>query len=121
MKMIPAMKPSLPAMLALAVALLAGCATTPPVDWNSRVGNYTYAQAVIELGPPAREAKLSDGKLVCKWFAQPPVGLRVNSGMSAYGNTGFGANQTIGSGCNNQMLQLTFGTNTTLAAWTKNY
>ena len=43
-----------------------------------------------------------------------------NSGMSYYGSTGFGAGQTIGSGCNSQMLQLTFDTNGTLTAWSKN-
>ncbi len=57
MKISPAVKLSLPVILALAVAFLAGCMTTPPVDWNTRIGNYTYAQAVTELGPPAREAK----------------------------------------------------------------
>jgi hypothetical protein len=115
------MKYSLPVMLALAVALLTGCATTPPVDWNTRIGNYTYAQAMTELGPPDRQARLSDGKIVCKWFIQPPAGSRFNSGMSAYGNNDFGAGQTIGPGYNNQMLQLTFGTDSTLTAWSKNY
>ena len=108
-------------MLALIVAFLAGCATTPPVDWNTRIGKYTYAQAVTELGPPAREARLSDGKIECKWFVQPPVGPRFNSGMSAYGNNDFGAGQTIGSGYNNQMLKLIFDTNRMLTAWAKNY
>jgi hypothetical protein len=121
MKISPAVKLSLPVILALAVAFLAGCMTTPPVDWNTRIGNYTYAQAVTELGPPAREAKLSDGKIECKWFVQPPVGPSFNSGMSSYGNNGFGAGQTIGTGYNNKMLQLTFDTNSKLAAWSKNY
>jgi hypothetical protein len=112
---------SLPVILALAVAFLAGCVTTPPVDWNARIGNYTYFQAVAELGPPARQARLSDGKLVCKWFNQTPVGPRFNGGMSSYGNNGFGAGQTIVSGYNNQLLQLTFDTNSTLTAWSKNY
>ena len=108
MKMRPAMIFSMPIFLALVVVFLAGCVTIPPVDWNNRIGNYTYYQAVAELGPPAREARLSDDKIVCKWFAQPTAGPRFNSGMSAYGNKGFGANQTIGSGYNNQMLQIDF-------------
>jgi hypothetical protein len=41
--------------------------------------------------------------------------------MSYYGNTGFGANQRVGSSYNNRVLQLTFGTNGVLAAWSKNY
>jgi hypothetical protein len=121
MKINPAVKFSLPVILILAVAFLTGCATTPPVDWNTRIGNYTYTQAVADLGPPARQAKLSDGKLVCKWFIQPQAGPRFNSGMSAYGNNAFGADQTIGSGFNNQMVQLTFDSNSKLIAWSKNY
>jgi len=37
------------AILFLAVALIAGCKTTPTVDWKSRVGTYTYNQALAEL------------------------------------------------------------------------
>jgi hypothetical protein len=122
MKMNLAMKFSLPVILALAVAFLTGCKTPPPVDWNSRVGNYTYDQAVTELGPPNRQVKLSDGKVESKWFVQPPVGPRFNSGMAYYGgNHGLGAGQAIGSGLNSQMLQLTFGADGKLIAWSKNY
>ena len=121
MKMNLAVKFSLPVTLALAVAFLAGCATPPPADWDSRVGHYTYDQAVAELGLPNRQAKLSDGKVVSKWFVQPPAAPHSNSGMSYYGNHGFVAGQTIGSGINSQMLQLTFDANGTLIAWSKNY
>ena len=119
MKMNLAAKFSLPVILVLAVAFLTGC-KTPPVDWDSRVGHYTYDQAVNDLGPPDRQARLSDGKAVYKWFVQPPVTPRFNSGMSYYGNNGFGANQTIGAGFNSQMLQLTFDTDGKLTAWSKN-
>ena len=121
MKMRPAMKFSLPVILSLAAAFLAGCATTPPVDWNTRIGNYTYYQAVAELGPPDRQARLSDGKIVCKWFIQSPVGPRLNSGMSYYGNNDFGAGPSAGSSYSDRMLQLTFDTDNTLTAWSKNY
>ena len=50
--------------LALTNCLTTGCKTAPKIDWNSRVGNYTYDQAVAELGPPDKSAKLSDGKTV---------------------------------------------------------
>jgi hypothetical protein len=121
MKMNLAVKFSLPVILALTIAFLTGCATPPPVDWNSRVGHYTYNQAVSEFGLPNRQAKLSDGKVVSKWFVQPPVAPQFNSGMSNYGNNGFGAGQAIGSSLNSQMLQLTFDTNGTLIDWSKNY
>lgn len=48
--------------------LVAGCATTPKVDWNSRVGNYTYDQAILELGPPDKVATLNDGTKVAEWL-----------------------------------------------------
>jgi hypothetical protein len=122
MKMNLAVKFSLPVILALAVAFLTGCATPPPVNWDTRVGHYTYDQAVTDLGPPDRQTRLSDGKVVSKWFVQAPVGSRFNGGMSYYGsNHGFGAGQAVGSGINNQMLQLTFDPNGTLIAWSKNY
>jgi hypothetical protein len=122
MKMNPVVKFSLPAVLLLAITLVTGCATTKPVDWNSRVGHYTYNQAISEFGLPNRQTKLSDGKVESKWFVQPPAGPRFNSGMAHYGsNHGFGAGQASGSGLNNQMLQLTFDPNGKLIAWSKNY
>jgi hypothetical protein len=111
---------SLPVSLVLAVAFITGCATRPPIDWDSRVGHYTYNQALNELGVPARQSRLSDGKAVYKWFVQPPVAPRFNSGMSYYGSTGFSTGQTPGGGYNNEMLQLTFDVDGKLTAWSKN-
>ena len=51
----------------LAGVLLAGCATRK-IDWNTRVGNYTYDQAVLELGPPDKYARLGDGTVVVEWL-----------------------------------------------------
>ncbi len=48
---------------------LVGCASTK-FDWNSRVGNYTYDQAVTELGPPDKSAKLTDGTVVAEWMTR---------------------------------------------------
>jgi hypothetical protein len=50
-----------------ALLLLAGCATQR-VDWNARIGNYTYDQAVLELGPPDKQARLEDGTTVAEWL-----------------------------------------------------
>lgn len=55
-------------LLLLLLFLLAGCATTPKIDWTSRVGSYTYDQAVMDFGPPQRFAKLSDGGTVAEWL-----------------------------------------------------
>ncbi len=49
---------------------LAGCVTAPKIDWQARVGNYTYDQAILELGPPDKSAKLTDGAVVADWLTQ---------------------------------------------------
>lgn len=120
MKMNPALKFSLPLVLFLFAAFLTGCASTPPIDWNSRVGHYTYDQAVAEFGTPSRQAKLSGGETVYKWSAKPNV-APINTGMSYYGSVGFTGSQNPGPGMSNQTLQLTFDTNGVLTAWSKNY
>ena len=51
----------------LLLALWSACATAK-VDWNSRVGVFTYDQAVLELGPPDKMAKLTDGTTVADWL-----------------------------------------------------
>jgi hypothetical protein len=59
-------------LLCLLLALsTAGCASSKnKIDWNSRIGTYTYDQAVLDLGPPAKEAKLQDGTIVAEWMTQ---------------------------------------------------
>jgi len=99
------------------VAFLSGCATTSPVDWDSRVGRYTYAQAVNELGPPNRQIRLSNGATEFKWFSPAPGGNNFGTGM----NNGFGPGQSFNPGFNNRYLQLTFDRNGVLTAWSKNY
>jgi len=47
--------------------IIVGCATTA-IDWNSRVGQYNYDQAITELGVPDRSATLSDGTIVSEWL-----------------------------------------------------
>ena len=67
---------------------LIGCASTK-IDWNSRIGNYTYDQAVVELGPPDKSAKLSDGSIVAEWmtrrgYSGGSVGVMYGSGYPYY-------------------------------------
>ena len=57
----------IPALFALFLFLFGGCATTK-VDWNSRVGIYTYDDAIAELGVPDRQATLTDGSIVGEWL-----------------------------------------------------
>lgn len=54
----------------LLAGVLAGCAATPKIDWSTRVGNYTFDQAVSEFGPPDKQATLGDGTLVAEWLTR---------------------------------------------------
>lgn len=51
------------------ILMLCGCATNR-VDWNSRIGNYTFDHAVEELGVPDRQATLTDGSVVAEWLTR---------------------------------------------------
>ena len=66
---------------------LTGCATTQPeFDWASRVGVYTYDQAVIDLGPPDKMATLSDDSVVAEWMTRRG---RYYGSSFAYGYYGY--------------------------------
>jgi len=120
MKMNLAAKVSLLAILASATVLIAGCKTTRQIDWNTRVGTYTFDQAVTEMGPPDKQTTLSDGKLVAQWITHRYGGSSVSVGTGFYtGGAGMGVGHTVGSGFPDRILTLTFGTNSTLAAWSK--
>jgi hypothetical protein len=109
-------------LLALAIVFIVGCKTTPPVDWNARVGTYTFDQAVTDYGPPDRQAKLTDGQTVAKWITHRSggTGFGVGTGLfSGGGGVGIGVGQSVGN--SDKILTLTFGTNNVLSAWSKNY
>ena len=54
--------------IVFSLLLFAGCATTPKINWQARVGVYTYDQAVRDYGPPDKQAKLQDGTVVAEWI-----------------------------------------------------
>ena len=110
----------------LFMALVCGCKSTPKIDWNSRVGNYTYDQAVHELGPPDKSTTLTDGKLVADWITRTSSGsVSFGFGTGVYGGSGgtaVGVGQTVPTGYREKILRLTFGgENYQLVSWWKNY
>ena len=121
MKMHLAVKVLSLAVLFLAVVFIAGCKTTPTVDWNSRVGTYTFDQAVSEMGPPDKQSKLSDGKTVDQWVTLHGSNGSLAGGGFNYNNYGMGAGQTIPQTYKDHVLELTFGTDGKLVSWAKNY
>ena len=98
--------------------LLTGCASTPKADWNSRVGSYAYDEAVAEMGPPDKSAKLSDGSTVAEWFIKhgSSVSFGVGTGFYSRG-TSVGVGQTVGTAPSGEYLRLTFGADSKLTTW----
>jgi len=116
MKMSRALQLCLGAILA---ALYVGCATAQ-IDWNTRVGVYTYDQAIHELGPPDKQAKLSDGQNVAEWVTHHYNGSSFAVGTGFYGRPGgVGVIQSVGQNGYDTSLRLTFTTNNILANWSK--
>lgn len=106
--------------LLLLLSILAGCATRK-IDWGARVGNYTFDQAVIEMGPPTKQATLQDGTLVAEWMTQrgysetyypPGYGYRYRSYGPVYG-------PPIVTTSPDVFLRLTFSPDGQLVSWKK--
>jgi hypothetical protein len=102
-------------------ALLAGCATRR-IDWNTRVGNYTYDQAVLDLGPPDKYAKLGDGTVVAEWLTSR--GYSSFYSPSAYTYSPFSYVGTfpsayVGSHSPDYFLRLICGPDGKLRSWKK--
>ena len=96
----------------LLLLFISGCATTKRIDWESRVGNYTYDAAVLEMGPPENVAELADGTKVAEWLvsrARSRAGVMVGVGP-VY--SGF----PIAEGPDDY-VRLTFGAEGRLTGW----
>jgi len=99
----------------LLLLFVAGCATK--IDWAARVGNYTYDQAVNELGPPERFAKLDDGTLVAEWMysrGRPYVYAESRSVSPDFGPSYYRVSQSA-----DFYWRLTFGPDHKLLSWKK--
>ena len=109
-------------MVPLAAAmLLVGCATRH-IDWNSRIGTYTYEQAVLDNGPPDKVATLTDGTIVGEWlisrgriYSYPGAGFGDYPGYYGPAYSGY-----ISSSPDNY-LRLTFRPDGRLLSWKQLY
>ena len=96
---------------------LTGCATAR-VDWAARIGHYTYEQAVLEMGPPDKQAKLADGTIVAEWLTHRGYAYTYGT-PGPYGPfyPGYITTYTAPS----QFMRLTFGPDGQLTDWKKLY
>lgn len=98
--------------------LFVACASTK-VDWGNRVGNYTYDQAVVELGPPNKIAMLSDQSKVAEWYTRGDSGMSVGLGTGiSRGPVGVGVGIPVHRK-SGQYLRLTFGPDGILRSWNR--
>jgi hypothetical protein len=105
-----------------------GCATKPKVDknrdWNAYVGQYSYQQALEELGKPYVVGEQSDGSRFAEWILRrsPQMSFGFGVGGGSYGRgggVGVGAGTSISPRPRGEYLRLEFGTNQMLRAWSK--
>jgi hypothetical protein len=94
--------------------------TSSHKNWNSRVGNYTYDQAVAELGPPKSTQVKPDGTRVAEWLAQKgrpgSVGFGMDAGQATPGRRESQVPYETPR-VPDQYLRLTFGSDGTLQSW----
>ena len=102
----------------------AGCTTASPlVNWDRRIGNYTYNLALVDLGVPVRSSTLPDESMVADWLTHrnkpgtpDTTNLETESGYvpPPFWNNPF---PNGGSDRPNQYLRLTFGPDQKLTGW----
>lgn len=97
--------------------LLGGCQNKGAILWDGRVGTYTYDQAIIELGPPDKEATTSEGVTVSQWLVSRSRIFLRNPGFFYWSPMG-GAMGDVSS-TPDVFLQLSFGKDRRLTAWKK--
>lgn len=54
----------------LAIALVIGGCATQRINWQTRIGNYTYDDAIREFGPSDKHDQLSDGTIIADWVVR---------------------------------------------------
>ena len=96
--------------------LLCGCATSK-VNWAERVGHYSFDQAVVELGPPDKQARLQDGTVVAEWLTRPSRNrLYAGGGWYPYWH-GWGFPTYVETYSPEGWLRLVFGPDGRLKEW----
>jgi hypothetical protein len=107
-------------LLAVVIAGGSGCSSTPKPDWNQRIGNFTFDDAVRELGPPVSSTKLQDGGTVAEWFLKYGSTMSFGFGVGSYGGGGgVGVGQTVTTPPKGHYLRLIFGPDGRLQRWEK--
>ena len=116
------------ALLIVMVLLAGSCAsgtkgTVTDNDWGSRIGIYTYGEALAELGEPNMIGESSEGR-IAEWILRqsPAFSFGFGLGSGSYGHhtgTGGGVGATVSPPPGGEYLRLRFDQDGKLAEWTK--
>jgi hypothetical protein len=98
-------------------------ATVQNIDWGSRIGTYTYEEALAELGEPDVISESSEGR-IAEWVLRqsPNVSFSFGFGGASYGHhtgTGVGVGTTVSPPPSGEYLHLKFDKNGKLSEWTR--
>ena len=102
----------------IALVLLTGsCASDPKanlkdIDWGSRIGTYTYEEALAELGEPNVMGETSEG-MIAEWVLRrsPMVSFGFGFSGAGYGHhtsTGVGVGTSVSPPPSGEYLRLRF-------------
>ena len=99
------------------VLLTGGCASGPKadikdIDWRSRIGTYTYEEALAELGEPDVISETGEGR-IAEWVLRrsPMISFGFGFGGAGYGHhtsSGVGVGTTVSPPPSGEYLHLRF-------------
>lgn len=106
--------------------VVTGCATgiktkIEGVDWTSRIGTYSYAQAVADLGEPRGLMESSSGR-TADWTisSSPQMSFGIGVGGGSYGRRsggGVGVGTSVTQRPRGEYLELHFDRRDLLSEW----
>jgi hypothetical protein len=113
-------------ILVVGACLLMGCASNRAA-WDARVGVFSFDDAVAELGPPDKEAVLSDGSRVAEWMTRRGERGGFSGYYGPYYRRPYPYARYYGPlpgyyydpGSPDYWIRLTFGADGRMAAWKK--
>ena len=114
-------------VLAMLASMLTACSHRPKIDpnlnWNERIGHYTFDQAIAELGKPDILAESSEGRMA-DWILKrsPNVSFGFGVGGGSHGShvgTGVGVGTSISPPPHGEYLHLAFDTEGKLKSWSR--
>jgi len=132
--MLADMKTSLVVTLSALLLTLAGCASSSgtktsakpdpkAITWSERIGNYTYQQALTDLGKPTVTGESAEGR-TAEWMLSrsPQVSFGLGVGSGSYGRSsavGVGVGTAVTPPPHGEYLRLQFDKEGKLKEWSR--